>query len=321
MNIFEAVVEYVKENDLFSEWADMLEIFEKVAVKQPTGWDIVYSSCLGVGGQFEQAVPGVTSIACMQIAILILDDILDKDPHGIYHEIGPGRAANMASSFQSAGILALMEENYPVEVKLAAVESMNAVMGATALGQEMDVQKVENESDYWDVVRKKSSPYCKAALHVGAAVGGASFEVSEQVRGLGEVYGELLQIHDDLKDTLATPAGSDWVNWHPALPILFAQVVDHPNRTRFMELRGNIEDPDALREAQTILIRCGAFSYCLDQIILRYKMALSQLDEINLVDSSNLKKLFEDMAEPARKMITVLVGADEMEERFAEVAV
>ncbi len=320
MNIFEVVVEYVKEKELFGEWADMLEIFEKVAVKQPTGLDIVSRSCLGVGGTLPQAVPGVASIGCLQIALLILDDMLDEDPHGIYHDIGPGRAANLASSFQSAGIRALMEEDYPIEVKLAAVKSMNEMMGATALGQELDVQKVENEADYWDVVRKKSSPYCKAALHVGALMGGASLEVSEQVRDLGLVYGELLQIHDDLKDTLATPAGPDWVQWHPALPILFAQVVDHPDRARFMELRDNIEDPDILREAQTILIRCGAFSYCLDQIIHRYNEAMSQLAEIDLVDFPSLEKIFEDMLEPVRQMIAVLAGDDTVDAIIKELA-
>jgi geranylgeranyl pyrophosphate synthase len=163
-------------------------------------------------------------------------------------------------------------------------------------------------------VRKKSSPYCKAALHIGALLGGASPETGEKVRELGEIYGELLQIHDDLKDTLGKPAGPDWLNWHPTLPILFAQVVDHPDRDRFLALREVIEEPEALREAQTILIRCGAISYCLDQLITRYQTAKRHLAEINLANPASLERLFEDMAEPARAMIQALGVTNELED-------
>jgi hypothetical protein len=52
---------------------------------------------------------------------------------------------------------------------------------------------------------------------------------------------------------------------------LFAQIVDHPARRRFMELYANISLPDALGEAQEILIHCGAVSYCIDQLLRRHQ--------------------------------------------------
>ncbi|MGD8455705.1 MAG: polyprenyl synthetase family protein [Anaerolineales bacterium] len=314
MDVFEKVVVYVKEKDLFGEWVEMMDIFEDIAAKEPTGWDIVLHACIGVGGTLDQAVPGVAAIGCLQVAILILDDMLDHDPHGIYREIGEGQAANMASSFQSAGLQVILDEDLPAATKIAAVSSLNKMMGTTALGQMLDVRGVNNEADYWDVVRKKSSPYCRAALHTGALLGGVSLETGEQIRALGVVYGELLQIHDDLKDTLKTPAEPDWLNWHPTLPILFAQVVDHPDRERFIALRDTIAEPESLREAQTILIRCGAISYSLDQLITRYQKAKEILAEIDVANPDSFELLFEDMIEPAREMVKALGMTNQLDD-------
>jgi geranylgeranyl pyrophosphate synthase len=314
MNVFEAVVSYVKAKQLFGEWAEMLEVFEGIAAKQPMGWDIVSIACVGVSGTVEQAIPGVAAVGCMQIALVIFDDMLDDDPKGIYRKIGSSQAANLASAFLSAGLRVILEEDLAAETKLAAVKNFTEMIGMTALGQMQDVQKPDNEADYWEVVRKKSSPYCKAALHTGAIFGGASPETSEKVRDMGEIYGELLQIHDDLKDTLATPAGPDWLNWQPTLPILFAQVVDHPDRERFLALREDIEKPEVLREAQTILIRCGAISYCLDQLIARYQTAKASLAEIELTNPASLEGLFEEMVEPARQMVQALEAKRDLED-------
>jgi geranylgeranyl pyrophosphate synthase len=293
---------------------EMLHIFEEIAAKHPMGWDIVSIACVGVGGTVEQAIPGVAAVGCMQIALVIIDDMLDNDPQGVYRKIGSGQAANLASSFLSAGMRVILEESLTLETKLAAVTSFNEMIGTTALGQMQDIQHPNNEADYWDAVRKKSSPYCKAALHIGAIFGGASPETAEKVRQLGGIYGELLQIHDDLKDTLATPAGPDWLNWQPTLPILFAQVVNHPDRERFLALREDIEKPEVLREAQTILIRCGAISYCLDQLITRYETAKTSLAEIELANPASFEKLFEEMVEPVRQMVRALEAKRDLED-------
>jgi len=314
MNLFEAVVDLVKEKDLFGDWPAMFHIFERAARREPQGWDIVFLACLSVGGTIEQAVPAVAALGCQQIAIIIIDDLLDEDPRGVHNEIGTARAANLASAFQAAGMRGGIEGGYPNAGTLAGGERIAHVIVRTALGQELDVQIPDSEEDYWHVVRSKSSPYWETALYTGAMLGGASFEVGERLRQLGEIYGELLQIHDDLKDTLADPASPDWIQRRITLPILFAEVVDHPDRARFLELRGNIGDPDALREAQTILVRCGAISYCLDQLISRCQIARNHLSSIDLVDSAWLEKLIEDMVEPARQMIQTLGCADGEEE-------
>jgi geranylgeranyl pyrophosphate synthase len=173
----------------------------------------------------------------------------------------------------------------------------------TAFGQQLDLQQAEDEETYWQLVQTKSSPFFSAAFYIGALVGGASEETACQFEELGRLYGEMIQIHDDLNDVMTTPADPDWLQGRSPLPILFAQVVAHPERERFVELRQIAAEPAALAEAQAILIRCGAVSYCVDQLIRRYHAAQGVLGGIRLVQDQELANLFESLVEPIWKLL------------------
>ena len=107
----------------------------------------------------------------------------------------------------------------------------------------------------------------------------------------------MVQIHDDLSDAMAAPANPDWMLGRASLPILFAQVVDHPEQERFLALRKAIPDPDALAEAQAILIRCGAVSYCVDQLLHRVQGAEEMLAQISVISPEKLEMLLDDVVE------------------------
>jgi hypothetical protein len=62
-------------------------------------------------------------------------------------------------------------------------------------------------------------------------------------------------------------------------------------------------DPDALAEAQKILICCGAVSYCVDQIIGRYKQAQSLLATLPLAQPEKLAGLLEPLIEPVQALL------------------
>ena len=75
-------------------------------------------------------------------------------------------------------------------------------------------------------------------------------------------------------------------------------MVDHPERTRFRALRRSISDPNALTEAQEILLRSGAISYCVDQLLRRHQKACDKLANIQLVQRSKLETLLTEQVEP-----------------------
>ncbi|MBW8011764.1 MAG: hypothetical protein FVQ83_11075 [Chloroflexi bacterium] len=309
MEIHTLAVEYLSGLEIIDSWQDIKNHFEAMAARKPRGWELPIESCLSVGGSLEQSIPAVTAIGCMQINIILIDDMLDEDPRGRHHQIGSPAAANLASAFQGAGLLAITESDLDTTPMLAAVNMYNQTLLMTTYGQHLDVLNPQSEGGYWEMVRAKTSPYSAASLYLGAFYGGATREIAEKIQRLGELYGEMIQIHDDMKDALAIPANPDWLQGRFALPVLYTHLVDHPDRERFTQLRKNISDPKSLEEAQEILVRCGAISYCVDLLIKKYQIARRDLAAIDLVDYSRLENMFEEVVEPVRELINS-IGAE-----------
>lgn len=119
----------------------------------------------------------------------------------------------------------------------------------------------------------------------------------------------MIQVHDDLNDTLAMPASPDWLTGRLPLPILFAQTVPHPEQARFAALRPAVADPSALGAAQEILVRSGAVSYCLDHLQARAAQARAQLAVLALVDPAGLHTLVDELSGPVVSLLAALPDA------------
>jgi hypothetical protein len=78
--------------------------------------------------------------------------------------------------------------------------------------------------------------------------------------------------------------------------------VGHPDRERFLKLKDSISVPDILAEAQMILIRCGAVSYCIDQLLRRVQAAREILDNISLACPEKLEGLLDDVVNPVMNL-------------------
>ena len=120
---------------------------------------------------------------------------------------------------------------------------------------------------------------------------------------LGQIYGESIQIHDDLNDALEVPANPDWLQGQPSLPLLYAQIVNHPDRERFLELKQHVIQADNLAEAQSILIHCGAISYCFDRIVHQYHAAQAILKDLPIQNGTVLEGLFKELILPIQEFV------------------
>jgi geranylgeranyl diphosphate synthase type I len=298
MDIYQSTVDYVSRLPVIQSWPELQAIFSRTASGKPQNWELPLQACEAVGGSVAQAIPAVAAVACAQISIILLDDMLDEDPRGEYHHAGHAKVANYAAAFQAAAFEAFGSNEMQPEIRLSGLCSLNRMMLMTALGQHLDVQNPPDEIAYWRVVENKSAPFFGAALFMGALVGGASNQTANELEQFGRLYGEMIQIHDDLKDAIATPANPDWLQRRSSLPILFGQVVDHPEHARFLELCRDISTPEALSEAQNILVRCGAASYCMDQLLRRHQVMQEMLNTIALVRREVLDTLLEELIAP-----------------------
>lgn len=305
MELFSRLLEEFSTLSHLREWHEVQSVFRRAALAKPKHWLLPLRTCEAVGGNGGQAFPAVLAAACGHIGIVLVDDMLDADPRGVHSNAGEAATANMASALQSAATHVLADSDMPLALKLRAMEAVNAMFLATALGQYWDVTTtIEDEEAYWKIARAKSSPFFSTAFEIGALAGGASLEAAARIRELGIVYGEMIQIHDDLDDSLAIPAKPDWNKGRVSLPILFVQVVDHPFRSRFGELRPHVcEQLSALEEAQQILIECGAVSYCVHQLLERYDQACGLISVLPIEQHKELKNIFEDVTQPVVRLL------------------
>jgi len=314
MDTYALMLDYVLNLSLVQNWPEMQALLKRAAAKKDRNWELPVPTCEAVGGRTEQAIPAMAALGCLQISIILIDDLLDSDPRGEYHRIGPSATANLSAAFQALSLEAIAQSKTEPAATLAVLESLNRAALLTALGQQLDAQNPSDEAAYWKVVQTKSSPFYGAAFHIGALLGGASLELAEELKRLGDLYGELIQIHDDLHDALAVPANPDWTLGRSPLPILFAQTVEHPDKARFLELRRalvlsaveGLPHPEALAEAQTILIRCGAISYGVHHILRRSEMAHEMLQGIPLSQRAGLEALLEEQVKPVRELFASL---------------
>ena len=310
MEVFDQIINEFSTLPHVKEWPEVQTLFRRVASGKPGHWLLPLRACEAVGGTVEQSVPALVAVACSHIGIVLVDDMLDADPRGEHLRAGAPAVANMASALQSAALAVIARCKLGQDARLTALESVNEMFLSTTLGQYWDIQSVADEEGYWRIAQTKSSPFFGTALQIGALMGGASVDLAIQVKSLGSLYGEMIQIHDDLNDTMEVPANPDWTEGRSPLPILFARLVDHPLRARFEELCPQAgSDPKILEEAQEILIQCGAFSFCVDQLLSRYQTVRGILSTISLERPSILSALFEDAVAPVWKLFKATAEA------------
>lgn len=298
MDIYTDAVEHFAGLPAVQDWQMLQDLFKKIAGNQPHGWDLPIAGALTVGAKPELALPGVAALGCAQTAIILIDDMLDEDPRGEYTRIGYGQASNLAAAFQAAGLLLLADLDVDAAICLEAQLVLNQMLAQTAHGQYLDLQNFMDEEGYWRVVQMKSSPFYRCGMQLGAVLAGASHAQHTAVGRFGALYGEMIQIHDDLKDTMAPELNPDWVQKRFPLPILFASLVDHPQQARFWELRQKIEAPGALTEAQEIILSCGAVSYCFDQLMNRFARGRALIEQAGLPNPEPLTQLLDDLMQP-----------------------
>jgi len=288
-------------------WPEMVGIFERSVAHVKCEFPLL--ACQAVGGEASAAVPGAAAIACMQLGLLLVDDMLDEDPRGAHLQLGQAATANLAFAFQAAAFRVI--EHAPVEAeRRAAVYASLAQMAlASAFGQSLDVQNLSGEENYWKIVQTKTAACFGEAFYIGTLLGKAPPEVARRLCDFGLLFGEVLQVYDDLVDALQSPASPDWIQGRNNLAILYALTANHPDRARFRALLAQIENPQALQAAQQILIRCGAASYCAYHVVKRYQAARRLLNSTSLADPA---PLLDQLARQIKPLVTLLknVGAE-----------
>lgn len=301
--LIRAIQERLRRFPEVSQWPELLSLVERETLSARPCWEFTLDACEVVGGSRHDAEAGASVVFCMLYSIHLVDDLLDDDPKGIYHQVGRAAAANMALAFQSVAGRLLGECHLEAEAERFAHRRLAAACLGTAFGQMLDSHDFEGEEAYWRMVRLKTPPLFSFALFLGALIGGATVNRAEAVASLGERLGEIIQISDDLHDALAKPAAPDWQRKATNLPILYAATADHAERQAFLNLVPEVANDEALERAQDILVRSGAFSYCAYRLVQAYRQARQQIDDLSLPRSEVMIDLFDHYIRPLRRLL------------------
>jgi geranylgeranyl diphosphate synthase type I len=301
---FEAIKQRVRSVAEVAAWPQMLQLMERALHRDLISvWDHPAAACRAVGGNEEDALPGAAAIFCSLIGIHLVDDMLDDDPKGDYHTLGTGKTANLALAFQAAGHLLLHGADATPQVRTELQASFARMSIGTAYGQDLDTRELRDEEEYWQTVRSKTPPLFGAAFRIGALLGGAPESVAAGLEVVGGLLGCFIQVSDDLSDSLKSPASADWLRRTNSLPILYAMTAEHPARVRFLELSARPDDPEALAEAQKILLKSGAVSYCAFKMMEVAQEARTVLSRLPLRDPEPIERILAANLRPLHKLL------------------
>ncbi|MFV8751129.1 polyprenyl synthetase family protein [Nannocystaceae bacterium ST9] len=286
-------------------------------------WDYPGLACEALEGDAERTRPAAIAVFAMLCAIHLVDDMLDEDPEGLHHRLGPGIVANVASSFQAAACRAIAQAELAPTLACAIHARLATMTMATALAQHRDTQPCADEADYWRVIEGKTPPLFSCALAMGALIGGGTPEQVEGIAALGLEFGRMIQVSDDLKDALEIPLAPDWRRPTNNLALLYASRAEHPERERFVALLELLREPEPapelLTEAQAIVWRSGAGSYCVYHLLAAHQRVEQALRALELPDPGPLERLLRSPIQPVVELLRA-AGVSEPE-RLVEWAV
>jgi geranylgeranyl pyrophosphate synthase len=305
MNLTTTAINYLFHIAPLSQWPEGLQVLKVITNPPSPHWLLPEAACMATGGTSELATPVVSAITALHISIIMVDDLLDRDGHFESLGMSNGDVADLAQGLAFAGLNAIFYSSIKPDTKELIVNNLTRMMIHTAIGQYGDAHHhILDENEYWQNVRAKSSPFFASAFFVGALTGGAKPDTADKYSQIGGLYGEMIQIHDDLKDALQSPATQDWAEGHTSLPILYASNVGHLEKGRFLALRPFINQPDNLLEAQNILLHCGAVSYCNQQLIKRYRHAKQIMDGMEMTNRGPMDTVFKKIVEPVYQLFS-----------------
>jgi geranylgeranyl pyrophosphate synthase len=276
--------------------------------------DLALRACRAAGGREAEAYPAAASLHALHAAIQLVDDVIDGEERSIV-DLPPGLRANLAMALQCIAIELLADA--PGAVRAPLMLAAAAAGRETARGQELDAAGAADEDGYWRIVEAKTPPLFAAALRMGALSGGAP-AIAEELAAAGVPLGVLVQLGDDLGDVMGAEIHPDWERPGNNVALRFALEADHPDRARFHALVPRVpSDQAAHAEAKEILVRSGAFAFCVHHMRGAADAARRAILAVPLAHPTPVLEFVDRIAAPVDALLAEL-GVAPVERGFSE---
>ncbi len=216
-------------------------------------------------------------VETIHTASLIHDDIIDnseirRGQDSVHKRWGPNITVLLGDYLYIKTIALSLETSSPAFVRILTDVSTQMIEGELHeyyMSGNLDL----GETDYLEIIRKKTAALFSASCRIGALLGGANVEQERLFAEYGTAIGMSFQIIDDLLDysgsrkTLGKPVLSDLSEGRITLPMIYTlNQDDGALRDRLAVLFQEKEkDPDAKHKILEIVRSNGALDYTYQQ--------------------------------------------------------
>ena len=238
-----------------------------------------------VSEDYRVAVPAASAVELAHNFVLVHNDVqagrIDQsdDRPSIWWVWGPSQAINAGDGLHALARSVLMRLDngaIPPETVLEALRSLDQACLTLCEGQYMDLtyqdQLMVSESDYLDMVRRKSGALAGCSARVGALAAGADGDSSGALNQWGEKLGMALQIRNDITDLWGERGdgftASNVLNKKKSLPLIHG--LQHASTGAKRELGGiymkRVLEPNDSARIVAILDDAGSRRYAEDYV-------------------------------------------------------
>ncbi len=237
------------------------------------------------------AVQAAAAVELVHAASLLHDDIVDRSAtrRGLpaLHRLHGHRAAACSGMYLVHLALTLIAR-LPARVRIRMADTAHRV----ARGQFIEVARAHDPSlspaDRLAIMREKTASLFAMACELGGLLGGDEAGACRRKRSLGEAFGMLFQLADDIDDMLAPEAelgrapGADLLAGVISLPMAFA--LESPHRSALLPLlegTRSLTDADRVRRCALLLGTSGALARTCETAMVHLARARRHLERVS----------------------------------------
>jgi len=273
---------------------------------------LVLLTAEAVGGNIEGAYKTAAAVELIHTFSLIHDDIMDEDEmrrgkpsvHTLWGEPMAILAGDILFSLAFELVAQTQVDDVPAN---RVIKALNTVVDACIKiceGQACDMSFEEKfdvgESEYLNMIYKKTAALIAAATKSGAILGGGTAEQVEALSQYGELIGMAFQIQDDYLDVvseeeeLGKPVGSDIVEGKMTLMVVHTLSAASPEDKEELISILKSGDESNTQRAIDIFNKYGSIDYTRDIALDNVNRAKDLLD---VLDDSPAKEALYDLAD------------------------
>ncbi|MCS6992006.1 MAG: polyprenyl synthetase family protein [Chitinophagales bacterium] len=248
----------------------------------------VLLSARTAGNITEATYHAAALIELLHTATLVHDDVVDDASlrRGFFsiNALWKNKAAVLVGDYLLARGLLLSIEHQQYQLLQLVSEAVREMSEGELLQMEKARNLSLSESDYYQIISKKTASLIAAACASGAASANAADEAVLQMKHFGYAAGMAFQMKDDLLDFTAAKsgkqAGADLREKKITLPLLIALQRASPSQRRRIKIivHEYPNDKNALGELMQLFSGLGAIEYTQNKMEEFRKQALLHLN-------------------------------------------